>query len=277
MARAIIAHARLFDLATLSAAAGAWRETQTVSLANLQNMQPGLKARTTDASTNTYFVIDFTSAGGAVAVNLVALIATNLSASATIRIRGATSEANLTAAPGYDSGSISAWPTSGRPTDEGLTAWTVLKKLSNTTAYVWWRIDFSDASNADGYLEFGRAIPAPIAFNPAINFQYDWGANHAPADVVIRSPFGPTKTQKRLDVRSFDLPFGFLTEAEMWTQLAQLRRLRGLASDVVVCLDHEATDYLHHYTIHGLLGAPIEIRNPDFSIFAARVPITELV
>lgn len=271
MARAIIAHPRSLDLATITGAVGAWRETQTVSLANLQDMQPGLLARTTNATTNTYIVIQFSAA---VAANTAALIATNLSASANIRIRGATSEANLTAAPGYDSGSISAWPGTGRPTDAGLTAWNVFKTLSNSTAYVWWRIDFDDTGNADGYIQLARPILAPgeqTALTTSRDFQ------RAPADVVIDSPFGPTRTQARLKPRTFTLEFQWLTEAEMWAGLADIDRLRGRAGDLVICLDPDATSLLHHYTLHGLIRDIIPFSNPRYGIFVAKAMFKELV
>lgn len=267
----LISHPALFDLATVDS--GDWRAATPVTY--LQDMQPGRVARTTNL-TNTFFVVEFTAA---VACTTFWAFATNLSASATIRIRAATSEANLTAAPGLDvwSGTTSAWPATGRPTDYGLTRWSVFKKWTNTTAYVWWRVDFSDGSNSDGYIEIGRAFLAPIAFQPTIGMSYGWTNQYNPADIQNRTPFGHILTQARQRPRSFSITFEWLSEAEMWGGINTLQRLRGMAGDVGICLDPDATTYLHQRTMQGVFAEPIPMAQPYFNIFAAKVTAVELL
>lgn len=269
----LISHPTLFDAADLTAPAtqGDWRAALPVT--NLQDMQPGRVARTTNLS-NTFVVVPFPQA---IACTTFWAFATNLSASATIRIRAATSEANLTAAPGYDSGSISAWPATGRPTDYGLTRWSVFKKFTNSTAYVWWRVDFSDGSNPDGYIEIGRAFLAPIAFQPAVGMSYGWGNQYNPADVQNRTPFGHILTQARQRPRSFSMTFDWLSEAEMWDGINTLQRLRGLAGDIGICLDADATTYLHQRTMQGVFADIVPMVQPYFNIFSAKVAVVELL
>lgn len=268
MAAALFVSPRMFDLATVDS--GDWRAALPVT--NLQDMQPSRLARTTNLS-NTFFVVEFTSA---VIVNAIFLINTNLTASATIRVRTAASEANLTAAPTFDSTAVSAWPGTGRPTDEGLTRFNVFKSLANSTARVWLRVDLADGTNPDTYIDIGRCL-AGQAVQPAINFAYDWSWSHAPADVVVPTAFGHTLTQARLRPRIFNLPFEALTEAEMWASIGDLQRLRGLAQDVAVCLDSAATTYLHRYCLHGLLGDPIDFSQPFVDAYAGRVSLRELL
>src|SRR5690349_8106081 len=100
------------DAATLSG--GSW----AMDLSLLQDMQPTRTVQSTDATTGSTIII--VHAAAAMAWSGLALGATNLSSAATIRIRAAASEAALTAGPGYDSTAVSAWPTSGKPTDAGL-------------------------------------------------------------------------------------------------------------------------------------------------------------
>lgn len=88
--------------ATITAASAA----STMPASNLNLAQPTDVWRSTSL-TSQYIVADL---GSAKAVDTIALMFTNLTSAATMRIRGATSQANLTASPGYDSSTINpAW------------------------------------------------------------------------------------------------------------------------------------------------------------------------
>lgn len=267
MAAILFAHPYYFDLATVDS--GDWRAALPVT--NLQDAQPSRVARTTNLS-NTFFVVEFTAAQACTAITLAQ---TNLTAAATMRVRGATSEANLTNGSAfYDSTAVTAWPATGRPTDAGMTAWTVFRKFTNTTAGVWWRVDLADGANGDGYLQAGRCV---LAAADVASIDVSRVFRRAPADVVVRTDFGHTLTQARLRPRAIELTLNWLTEAEMWTGLADLDRLRGMAGDIVICADTDATTHLHRYVIHGVLGESIPFSNPQFGLFAARATVVELL
>lgn len=223
---------------------GDW--TIGLPLANLQDMQPTNTARSTDATNvSTVIVID---AGTARAWDCLYLGRTNLSASATIRIRAATSEANLTAAPGFDSGAISAWPVTGRPTDRGLVWFDVFKQISPGGSFRWWQIDIDDDTNADDYVEIGRLVFGPL-WQPT--YQHAPGVNRTfdPSDVRIKTPYGHTLTDRRLRPRVWSVPFPVMTRADAEDMAEEIMRLIGTAGDLVVCLEPEATTRLHRQTM----------------------------
>src|SRR3546814_236006 len=113
MAGLYIATPVLSDAATLSTTGTV---SSTLPLTNLQTMQPGEVCRFTSL-TGIMIVADL---GSAASINWIELINHNGTSAATWRIRGADTEGELTSDPGYDSGTVSMWPTSGKPDDEGL-------------------------------------------------------------------------------------------------------------------------------------------------------------
>lgn len=223
------------DAATLSG--GDW----AMDLALLQDIQPTRTVQSTDATTgSTIIIIEATSA---MAWSGLALGATNFSSSATIRIRAATSEANLTASPGYDSTAISAWPSSGKPTDAGLDSYDIFKTFAPGGSFVWWRIDIADTGNADGFIEIGRLYIAE-AWEPDYPFT-GLAIGHAALDLKNKTETGFTNTEKRGSVRYLDLKLDVVSAADAEDFLYEFRRRLGTAGDLFVCLDPEETTRLH--------------------------------
>jgi hypothetical protein len=224
------------DAATLSG--GSW----ATSLALLQDMQPTYSVQSVDATvTSTIIILQATSAQ---AWSGLALGRTNLSAAALIRIRAATSLGNLTSSPSYDSGWISAWPTSGRPTDAGLTWLDIFKLFSAGGSFVWWRIEIDDHTNIAGFVEFGRLYIA-AAWTATYNFSYGSGRGHAELDVRNKTETGFTNTDKRGAQRLFDLRLNFVASADAEDFIYEVRRRTGTAGDFFVCLDPTETTRLH--------------------------------
>ena len=140
---------RLSDAATPTASS----EVTSLPATFAQNQEPTKKWRTTGCAAE-YIILDF-GAGKAV-LNAAAIVGHNLSADATIQLRLANTVPNLTAAPAKDSTALSAWPSSGKHEDPEWAHELSLITITNTTAYRYARLDFVDAANAAGYLEFGR-------------------------------------------------------------------------------------------------------------------------
>ena len=87
-------------------------------------------------TTGTYLTLDF---GSATTVDVVAFLSCLASAGTTIRIRAATTMANTTTAPTYDSGVLTMFlgttPSSGRTTS--------FNPITSTVAQ-FWRVDIAD-------------------------------------------------------------------------------------------------------------------------------------
>lgn len=194
-------------LATITAASAA----ASMPATNLNKVQPSDVWRSTSLSSQ-YIEIDL---GGAKAVNLAALLFTNLTSAATIRIRAATSQANLTAAPGYDPGTTNpAWAGATQNVDRPHT----LSFLAAAQTYRWWRFDLTDAANPAGYFEAGRVFLAN-AFQGTRNYSY--GAGRGFNDLsTVKDGFGGQQlieNKGKRPVLSFEA--AWLTAAEQETML----------------------------------------------------------
>jgi hypothetical protein len=262
LAKIIIAGGQLMDAATLEDSSAL---AANYPLANLLTLQPGETTRFSDPSA-AYVVVDL---GSAKAVTFAAVIAHNGGAAGEWRVRGATSEANLTASPGFDSGSggVSFWPASGKPDADVFHSF--LSFASQT--FRWWRLDIDDAANADGYFEAGRIMLAS-AWAPDTNFDFNAGIgwlDPSPIDEGVAGHMFPLARHKH---RVQTLPFRMVSEADCLAGIYELQRLRGASGDIFVVLDPQDDDHLHRRMLHGLMRgttAPLSIeffKNYSFSL-----------
>lgn len=231
------------------------------------------KTAQSDGLSNIYVEYDLLSA---MALDSFAAVNPNFTGAATWRWRGATSQANLTAAPGYDSTSVSVWPASGKPTDEDWEQHTCMLLSNNTTAYRYWRVDFADAGNPESMIEYGRLVGG-IRWQPSINFTFDWGMRFESADVQDETPYGQTQTNERLRPRGWMLPFDSVRRADVFANAATLQRMRGRAGQILCCLDYSEDEELHWHTMFGVLKELGEIGQKFANIYTARFQLRETV
>lgn len=223
------------DAAELSG--GDW----ALALSLLQDNQPSRTVQSTDAqNASTIIKIHFAQA---LAISGFALGKTNLSPDAQLRISGASSEGNL-GSSGYTGSWISAWPTSGRPTDADLDWFDVFKMIDPGSSYAWWQLEIDDDTNAEGMVELGR-LYADVATTFDVNFAYPSEPSHADNSIRNKTEGGFLNTEYRDSPRIWDLKFDFLSNAEAKGAVYELRRRIGTARDVFVCLNPEETTYLH--------------------------------
>lgn len=243
--------------------------TTGTGVANLSSMQPG-EAFLISGNSG-HFHLDL---GSAQAIDLFMAIHKDTTTALTWRIRGATSEANLTAGPGYDSGVISVYATGSRPTNyaasEPLTA---VKYLTSAQTFRWWRIDFND-TGATNY-SIGRVYFSK-AWIPAINISFPWDEGFIDMAIRSRAQGAQTfaKNMGRLRVINFNLDFE--SESDMYTNAHEIDRLRGAAKDVLVVRDAAATTHLHQQTIYGLMTDLRPIVNTNFDIYSKPYRVEEL-
>ena len=268
MGNIVIASPALSDAATLSTPGTV---AATLPLANLQAMYPGQVCRFTSLA-GMAIVADL---GAPYAINLVALVMHSATAAASWRIRGASSQANLTAAPGYDSGTVSLWPSSGQPS--GWPKATSSLFLAGAQTYEWWRIDLADAANPAGYLDIGRLYLA-AAWQPSRNHKTDWSLAYVDDTLVTKSLSGINFVTPRPPRRKVDWTIEFLSETEMKENALELDRLRGASKDVLAIRDPGATTELQHDTVQGLQTLqPVTIGAPSPVLWSKKFTIEELI
>jgi hypothetical protein len=248
MANILFLSPKLSDAATTIFTAST--QVTALPVTNLQNQEPTKKWRSTGAVAENV-VMDF----GAVpiAANALCLVGGNLSGNGQFRVRGATSQANLTAAPSVDSAMASAWPASGSPagSDFPIAHFIHLRQWTNTTAYRWWRVDFADSTPVTSYWEFGRLMLG-VSFQPTLNLDLEAAVGWDPTDVQEPSPYGQIFTDPRpYTRRRFDIPFSAMDADEVHATMFNFAK-RGTAGDIAVFLDPAATTRFHWWSMQGL-------------------------
>ena len=266
MANPIIASPVLSDAGTILTAS-------TVSASApgslLQDMQPSIPAIFTVPGA-IVIEVDLLSAQS---INLVWLGYTTLSATATWRIRAASSQANLTASPIYDSNSVTAIPSAEALTWERPHA---LKFLTSPVTARYWRIDIGDSANSKGQVSIGRLYIAKA-------FQASKGAKAGSPSFPMQET---ARFNESMDGNIFPrqssvrggLTFSleYLTKAEMLGELGKIRRTRGVSQDVLVILDPDESTYIMDFTTYGLFREMSTFEIPTLNYYSASIAVDEI-
>lgn len=115
MSNALFLSSRWIDGATMSASS----VQGLLSANNVQTYRPDQVWRATGCAAE-WLAWDF---GETMDVEAAAILAHNFSANAVLRLRLAGNETSVTASPTIDTGFVSAWPISGKPTDPDWPSW----------------------------------------------------------------------------------------------------------------------------------------------------------
>ncbi len=246
---------------------------------NLFDTEPTVRWRST-ALAPAYVEIDL---GQQYSMNLVALLFTNASNTGTYRVRMATSKANLTSSPGYDSGNVDVWMNKASVDySSWLRVHTYLDLRSHTPTvgsagdqlFQYVRIDVNDAANADGYIDVGRLYLSYL-FQPTFNMTYGSGVPTPSEDVIrIESEGGLEHSVPRPKKKKFRLTLQFTSEQELMEGIWEILRRRGSSGDVLVIPFPDST-WKHHTIMYSLMSAGPQIVIPSWSTYEATVDFEE--
>ncbi len=269
MGRILIAGSRTFDAGTLEASTAV---AANYPLSNLLDLQPGRKARfSTPAAVHIEGDL-----GSAQPLTFAVVIGHNLSAAATVRLRLADTQGDLTADPDFDSGAVDAYPASGKPPGEVQHSLLSFAEQS----YRWWRIDIADSGNPDGYVQIGRVILAE-AFAPSVNIDFGGGIGIIDPSPIDEGVAGHLHPLQRPTHRVQTLPFRLQTKADLFhvrRGIYQLQLTHGASRDVFVVQNPEETTFLHCEMLHGLMrGTTSPFINDFFQRYSFSLRIEELV
>lgn len=234
MATCLFLTTDLVDLATLTASS----EVSTLPVTNLQKKQPARVYRSGN-KTPTITIQLATS----YACNALALVGHNAAAAATWQFRGATSQANLTAAPTVNSGSVSMWPASGKPDTDYAYGFPYLSSLvlvTNSTPLTWWSIAITDSTNSDnfqaGRLMLGRAV------RPTMTMSINGGIQPFSAGEQRMSDFNEMTLEERgVNGRRLLLPFGSIDKTDFHQYILPFAMKHGKAKDFFFSMEPTAT------------------------------------
>jgi hypothetical protein len=267
MSNLILGYNNLIDAAILSG--GSWEAT--LPLANLQDRAASAGApiylskvarSTNDDAASTLINIDL---GSAKAVQAFGAIKTNISVSgATYRLRLGTD--NTFATTLYDSGTVSA---------AAQTPDLILGLASPVTAR-YGRLEITDPSNADGYVQIGRLFIGP-ALAPADNYSKGAELGYQPRTNVQQSLGGIDHFDARPGRRLFDFALDWLTEAEAFDRALELQRLCDIYGEVLLIRDPADTTYNQRRHFLGRLQQLSPIKNPYLTLHQAGFEVIEII
>lgn len=268
----VIASPALIEAATIAAGP----EAANFPVANLFTAHPWERWRSAGLA-GVHVEIDL-GAAPSPGINFLAAVSHNMSGAATWRWRAAASQAALTASPAWDSTAVSPWPVTGRPAgyshlDSYL--WLGGPGGAGAQSHRWWRVDFSDAGNADGFIELGRIYVA-AAWQPSRNVQYGWGAGWTDPSPRQRTLGGQLHAEELGRWRELRFQLRWLSEDEMYENAYELARTRGTSGDVIVVRNPAATKHLHRQSVYGVMRELAPIVNARHRLFETSYAIEEM-
>jgi len=252
----ILAWENLADDATLIAGSA----VSTLPVENIQNPHLSKKWHTASSVTAVSCRFDM---GSSVDCSLMALLGTNLTSAATIRIRASDTDPVVTSSLAYDSGVVSAG------VKDGYGA--IYKTFAETTSR-YWRFDISDATLAD-HIEVGRVFIGP-SWEPAVNMMLNWSVTPTDTSRRDKSYAGQTYIDILPRVRVLQFQLDFLTEAEMYGNAFAMEFANGIAADILGIPDI-ASSYLSEQAVWGLINSAQPVIERELGIFQHRIEIEE--
>lgn len=275
------------DEAALSG--GAWMAS--LPLSNLKDRVIAHVARSSNLLlASTQFDADL---GQSRMIGALALMGHNLSVTAKVRLRGADTQANLTAAPAYDSGWIAVWPSGIIPLDllewEDDNFWlgtlTAEQRAAYNTPYThtftrtsqrWWRVEIDDAGNSAGYAQVGRPFLSDLW---TVTYNYSYGAEISVEDRtgVEASQGGVEYFDAQAKYRTIKVNLDWLSETEAYARMLEIQRMLGVSGELLVIPDSADTANGFRRTIIGRLTRISPISHPQHNIYRISLEVKEIL
>lgn len=191
------------------------------------------------------------------------------SASATWRIRAAAAEEDLVSSPGYDTGTI---PFRQPGAEDDMLVICGFHGPAAAQSWRWWRIDFSDAGNAAGHVDFGRLY---ISGDTPFEINADWGFDVGFEDPTAnsRSVSGAVHGDRREPYPYMQFAVSYGTAVEMLGVALRRDRMRGTSRDVLAIMDHEDAGYAAQTTVYGIQSQLSPVKFPFSGRYAKRFRI----
>lgn len=286
MANITLAWNNRTDSGTLSG--GSWQAS--LPLTNLQNRQVQKVARSANAlTTSTQFVIDL---GQARNIGVLALVVHNISVTGQVRITASDTAGFSTVY--YNSGWIDVWPSGMIP--QSLLEWEddnfwlgtlsanaragyqspFIHLLPTAQTMRYWKVEVSDASNGDGYVQIGRLFMAST-WVPSVNYAYGAGLGYQDPTPIDVSLSGAEYFDVRSRFRVFDFELQYILGTEAYAYALELQRLSGTSGEVLLVPDSADAINQPARAFVGRLLQLGSITQPQPSAFSVKFQVKELL
>jgi len=286
MGNAVFAYGNLIDYATLSG--GGW--VGSLPLTNLQDRRLGAVARSNSASpAATQFDIAFSTTH---LFRVIGLINHNFSQEAQCRIRFSNDPTFTTSVA--DSGWQDVWPTvypfgtlpwgaenwwTGQySADElGSTTKSLVYILQGSTNAQYVRVEISDPTNADGYVQIGRVFCAD-GWQPVRNVTYDtsslaWEDPTGVQEALSGAEYFDPRTKRRIVRCGLDA----MTEDEAMGVAFEIQRRMGISGEILFIWDPDDTTHALRRQFLARFRTLSPIQNPGPDRWSTAFEIKELL
>lgn len=216
------------DRVRLAAAITASSALATLPATNLATAQPGQVWRTAPATTSAHVLVDL---GASRAIGAVLLVNTNLTATATWRIRLSTVDATGDAGDALDSGTVAA----GIDPIYRKAVW--LPASPGTGRYL--KVNLSDAAVSE--IEAGR-LAALTLWRPVRNYRFGARRPFRDFSKTFTADQGQVWTLRGPLQRGLDFTLPAVTDAETDGTVEELIRESGRWNDVLVVKDPDSAN-----------------------------------
>jgi hypothetical protein len=246
------------DSALLSASS----ELATLPGSNVQQAHVSRAWHTAAGVKSAYLLLDM---GSALDCRLLALLGTNLTAAAEIRVRASDADPTATSSLLLDSGTLPATAKAGYGQS--------YHDLAGATAR-YWRIDIEDTTVEDN-LQIGRVFLGP-RWKPSSNQEYGWQVTPLDPSEVIESWGGQEYADERPQRRQLQFTLNWMDEAEMYGNAFAMARAAGVVRDVVAVHDSlGGGTYLNEQSVFGKLQASEPLVHQNARIFRQKFTVKE--
>lgn len=232
----LIAWDNKVDAAVVSAGS----QVATLPATNVQLAHLALKWGTAAGVKSSYLLFDL---GAALACALLAVLGSNLTPTATMRLRASTADPTAVAGDLLDTGTISG---------NVKTGYGAIYYSFNSVSARYWRLDLTDASLADN-LQVGRVVLAP-KWAPTVGQLYGWDIEPLDPSNISKSYGGQAYADIRPQQRVLNFTLDFLSESEMFANAFALARANGVVKDVLA-IPFETGARVSEQSVWGLVRA----------------------
>jgi hypothetical protein len=109
-------------------------------------------------------------------------------------------------------------------------------RLPNVENMRYWRVEISDTSNSDGYVQIGRLFMAR-GWTPTINYTYGASLGYQDPTPVETSLSGAEYFDIRSKFRVFTFKLDYISDTDAYSYALELQRLAGISGEVLIIPD----------------------------------------
>jgi hypothetical protein len=244
-----------FDDATLSPGS----EIASLPATNAQHAHLSKKWHTATGVKSSHVVADL---GAQYPIDVLAVVGTNLTPTATLRLRASNSDATGATGEIYDSTLIGAGVIADYPA--------IYHDLDGAQTARYWRIDLADAAVAD-HLQVGRIFLGPAW---SVDRELGWDISWLDGSQVEQARGGQSWIDEGPRRRLLRFHINSTTRAEMLDNAFEIARRNGLAEQVLALID-DSDAYVPHLSMLGYVQEMTPIVQENARIYRQRYHLEE--